>query len=157
MIRKSTVAKGRCRGKKGIREMEKSRFRFNICGVEISVSGDVDENATRLIAEDVRSRMQQILNTAYAASVEKAAVLTALNLREELEGQRAELEALRSRTAELEEELSCARQAAPAVSENYTVQEHAVGERTPLKNPLRPDFGDETGLVSFFAKEDNNE
>ena len=64
--------------------MEKTRCRLNICGVEVTVSGDMDRAAAERIAEAVRSRMQQVLNTAYAASIEKAAVITAMNLCEEL-------------------------------------------------------------------------
>ena len=55
--------------------MEKTRCRLNICGVEVTVSGDMDRAAAERIAEAVRSRMQQVLNTAYAASIEKAAVI----------------------------------------------------------------------------------
>ena len=134
--------------------MEKTRFRLNICGVEIIVSGDVDETATQEIAEAVRSRMQRILSTAYAASVEKAAVITAMNLCEELAGQYAELEAVRAHAAELEEEVKNLRESAAAV-QPAPVQEtyKETAPKKPLRNPLRPDFGDQTGLVSFFAKE----
>ena len=69
--------------------MEKTRCRLNICGVEVTVSGDMDRAAAERIAEAVRSRMQQVLNTAYAASIEKAAVITAMNLCEELARQEA--------------------------------------------------------------------
>ena len=79
--------------------MEKTRVRLNICGVEIIVSGNVEETATQQIADAVRSRMQNILNTAYAANVEKAAVITAMNLCEELED-------ANRRLAALEEELT---------------------------------------------------
>ena len=124
--------------------MEKTRFRLNICGVEVLVSGNADEAAAREIAEAVRSRMQRILNTAYAASVEKAAVITAMNLCEELEAERA-------RTAALEAELKAAKEAAKEVPVQ-TVLFKPV-QKKPLRNPLRPDMGDQTGLVSFFAKE----
>ena len=82
--------------------MEKTRIRLNICGVEIIVSGDADRDSTEQIAEAVRVRMQRILSTAYAASVEKAAVITAMNLCEELARQSVELEEARNRAAELE-------------------------------------------------------
>ena len=85
--------------------MEKTRFRLNICGVEIIVSGNSNETSAHEIADAVRARMQRILNTAYAASVEKAAVITAMNLCEELEAERA-------RTAALEEEVRALREAA---------------------------------------------
>ena len=132
--------------------MEKTRFRLNICGVEITVSGNVDETATQQIADTVRSRMQRILSTAYAATVEKAAVITAMNLCEELEeaNRRAdelekELKALRENTTTVEPV-----QAQPAVQ----VMEPAVPvKKSTLRNPFRPDLGDQTGLVSFFLKE----
>lgn len=135
--------------------MEKTRFRLNICGVEIIVSGDVDEVATQEIAEAVRSRMQRILSTAYAASTEKAAVITAMNLCEELAGQHAELEAVRAHAAELEEEVKSLRESAAAMVQAAPVQEthKEAAPKKPLRNPLRPDLGDQTGLVSFFAKE----
>ena len=77
--------------------MEKTRCRLNICGVEVTVSGDMDRAAAERIAEAVRSRMQQVLNTAYAASIEKAAVITAMNLCEELARQEAALGRARKR------------------------------------------------------------
>ena len=130
--------------------MEKTRVRLNICGVEIIVSGNVEETATQQIADAVRSRMQNILNTAYAANVEKAAVITAMNLCEELED-------ANRRMAELEEELNMLRETAKTVETAAPVvqkSEPAVSaKKKPLKNPFRPDFGDQTGLVSFFLKE----
>lgn len=85
--------------------MEKTRCRLNICGVEVTVSGDMDRAAAERIAEAVRSRMQQVLNTAYAASIEKAAVITAMNLCEELARQEAALRQSEEKAAQLEEEL----------------------------------------------------
>ena len=130
--------------------MEKTRIRLNICGVEIIVSGDADRASTEQIAEAVRVRMQRILSTAYAASVEKAAVITAMNLCEELARQSVELEEARNRAAELEAALKEA-QAAPAPA--LIVEPAAPVKKTALRNPFRPDLGDQTGLVSFFAKE----
>ena len=130
--------------------MEKTRVRLNICGVEIIVSGNVEETATQQIADAVRSRMQNILNTAYAANVEKAAVITAMNLCEELED-------ANRRLAALEEELNSLRETAKAVETAAPVVQKAEptvsAKKKPLKNPFRPDFGDQTGLVSFFLKE----
>ena len=124
--------------------MEKTRFRLNICGVEVIVSGNADETAAHEIADGVRSRMQHILNTAYAASVEKAAVITAMNLYEELETERA-------RAAVLEEKLRIAKEAAKTIPVQTVLFKPT--QKKPLRNPLRPDMGDQTGLVSFFAKE----
>lgn len=132
--------------------MEKTRFRLNICGVEIIVSGNADDTATQQIADTVRTRMQTILNTAYAATVEKAAVITALNLCEELE------EANR-RTAALEEEIRALRENAEKAEAEPTVPARRIAEpiastgKKALRNPFRPDMGDQTGLVSFFLKE----
>lgn len=136
--------------------MEKTRFRLNICGVEIIVSGNVEETATQHIADSVRSRMQKILNTAYAATVEKAAVITAMNLCEELED-------VNCRVAKLEEELKVLREKSTAVEPVNAVPAVQKAEQTvsvkkkPLKNPFRPDMGDQTGLVSFFLKEAEEE
>ena len=118
--------------------------------MEIIVSGNVEETATQQIADAVRSRMQNILNTAYAANVEKAAVITAMNLCEELED-------ANRRLAALEEELNILRETAKAVETAAPVVQKAEptvsAKKKPLKNPFRPDFGDQTGLVSFFLKE----
>ena len=158
--------------------MEKTRCRLNICGVEVTVSGDMDRAAAERIAEAVRSRMQQVLNTAYAASIEKAAVITAMNLCEELARQEAALRQSEEKAAQLEEELRQlggaeglrARlqqaegklklaeeqvrrlQAQPAAAQSaapVTIADQPV----PMRNPLRPDIGEQEGLVSFFAKE----
>lgn len=144
--------------------MEKTRFRLNICGVEITVSGDVDEAATEQIADEVRSRMQRILSTAYAATVEKAAVITAMNLCEELARQNVELEAAHARAAKLEDELKALREnhekAVQSTPVSKLPETGSVSEAAPkklLRNPLRPDLGDQVGLVSFFAKEDAEE
>ncbi|HJB61027.1 MAG TPA: cell division protein ZapA [Candidatus Ruminococcus gallistercoris] len=158
--------------------MEKTRCRLNICGVEVTVSGDMDRAAAERIAEAVRSRMQQVLNTAYAASIEKAAVITAMNLCEELARQEAALRQSEEKAAQLEEELRQlggveglrARlqqaegklklaeeqikrlQAQPAAAQS-AAPEKPAGQPAPMRNPLRPDIGEQEGLVSFFAKE----
>ena len=158
--------------------MEKTRCRLNICGVEVTVSGDMDRAAAERIAEAVRSRMQQVLNTAYAASIEKAAVITAMNLCEELARQEAALRQSEEKAAQLEEELRQlggaeglrARlqqaegklklaeeqikrlQAQPAAAQP-AAPEKPAGQPVPMRNPLRPDIGEQEGLVSFFAKE----
>lgn len=158
--------------------MEKTRCRLNICGVEVTVSGDMDRAAAERIAEAVRSRMQQVLNTAYAASIEKAAVITAMNLCEELARQEAALRQSEEKAAQLEEELRQlggveglrARlqqaegklklaeeqikrlQAQPAAAQS-AAPEKIAGHPVPMRNPLRPDIGEQEGLVSFFAKE----
>ena len=131
--------------------MEKTRLRLNICGVEIIVSGDTDRQAAEKIADTVRTRMQRILSTAYAATTDKAAVITAMNLCEELESQAEELEAAKTRVAELEKALEEARAAEPVKA---PVQAVPTGPKQAMRKPLRPDFGDQTGLVSFFAIED---
>lgn len=123
--------------------MEKTRIRLNICGVEIIVSGDADRQDAEKIADVVRTRMQRILSTAYAASTDKAAVITAMNLCEELE-------AANGRIAELEKAL--AERPAPAVK----TADPSAPKQT-LRNPFRPDLGDQTGMVSFFAREDTDE
>lgn len=156
--------------------MEKTRCKFNICGVEVTVSGDADRAAAERIADTVRTRMQQVLSTAYAASVEKAAVITAMNLCEELARQKAACSAAEARAAQLEEELQqiggaqglrarlqqaegklklAQEQLERVRSETETkpVQEAPAMPSAPMRNPLRPDIGDESGLVSFFAKE----
>ena len=130
--------------------MEKTRVRLNICGVEIIVSGNVEEMATQQIADTVRSRMQNILNTAYAASVEKAAVITAMNLCEELEDANCRITALEEELNTLRENAKTAAVAAPVVQKAETAM---PAKKIQLKNPFRPDFGDQTGLVSFFLKE----
>lgn len=158
--------------------MEKTRCRLNICGVEVTVSGDMDRAAAERIAEAVRSRMQQVLNTAYAASIEKAAVITAMNLCEELARQEAALRQSEEKAAQLEEELRQlggaeglrARlqqaegklklaeeqikrlQAQPAAAQS-AAPEKIADQPVPMRNPLRPDIGEQEGLVSFFAKE----
>lgn len=131
--------------------MEKTRLRLNICGVEIIVSGDADRQAAEKIADTVRTRMQRILSTAYAATTDKAAVITAMNLCEELDRQTEELKAVKARAAELEKALEEARTAEPVKT---PVQAVPSAPKQAMRNPLRPDFGDQTGLVSFFAKED---
>lgn len=158
--------------------MEKTRCRLNICGVEVTVSGDMDRAAAERIAEAVRSRMQQVLNTAYAASIEKAAVITAMNLCEELARQEAARRQSEEKAAQLEEELRQlggaeglrARlqqaegklklaeeqikrlQAQPAAAQP-AAPEKIADQPVPMRNPLRPDIGEQEGLVSFFAKE----
>ena len=47
--------------------MEKTRFKLNICGVDVTVSGDVDRDGAEAIAERVRVRMEEVLNNAYGA------------------------------------------------------------------------------------------
>ena len=42
--------------------MEKTRFKLNICGVDVTVSGDVDRDGAEAIAERVRVRMEEVLN-----------------------------------------------------------------------------------------------
>ena len=154
--------------------MEKTRCRLNICGVEVTVSGDMDRAAAERIAEAVRSRMQQVLNTAYAASIEKAAVITAMNLCEELARQEAALRQSEEKAAQLEEELRqlggaeglrarlqqaegklklAEEQIKRLQAQPAAAPEKPAGQPVPMRNPLRPDIGEQEGLVSFFAKE----
>lgn len=154
--------------------MEKTRCRLNICGVEVTVSGDMDRAAAERIAEAVRSRMQQVLNTAYAASIEKAAVITAMNLCEELARQEAALRQSEEKAAQLEEELRqlggaeglrarlqqaegklklAEEQVRRLQAQPAAAPEKPAGQPVPMRNPLRPDIGEQEGLVSFFAKE----
>lgn len=168
-----------CVRQKGILDMEKTRCRLNICGVEVTVAGDMEREAAEQIAEAVRSRMQRVLSTAYAASVEKAAVITAMNLCEELARKDVELQANKARVAELERELKqiggadglkmklsqvegklklAQEQLSRVQSARHMPNEAAQPAKTEtvkteMRNPLRPDLGDQTGLVSFFAKE----
>ena len=44
--------------------MEKTRFKLNICGVDVTVSGDVDRDGAEAIAERVHVRMEEVLNNA---------------------------------------------------------------------------------------------
>ena len=85
--------------------MEKTRCKLNICGVEVTVSGDADRDAAEQIAGAVRTRMERVLSTAYAASVEKAAVITAMNLCEELARRDAALRESEEKVRQLEAEL----------------------------------------------------
>ena len=145
--------------------MEKTRCRLNICGVEVTVSGDMDRAAAERIAEAVRSRMQQVLNTAYAASIEKARQEAALRQSEEKAAQLEEelrqlggAEGLRARLQQAEGKLKLAEeqikrlQAQPAAAQP-AAPEKPAGQPVPMRNPLRPDIGEQEGLVSFFAKE----
>ena len=153
--------------------MEKTRCKLNICGVEVAAAGDVNREAAEKIAEAVRARMQAVLQTSYGASIEKAAVLTAMNLCEELARRDQELEASRAHTAALEAELKqiggadgLKARLAQAEGKLKIAEEQlqrAQASKEPVKretapavemrNPLRPDIGEQEGLVSFFAKE----
>lgn len=166
-------------GKEGM-GMEKTRCRLNICGVEVTVAGDVDREAAEQIAEAVRTRIQHVLSTAHAATVEKAAVITAMNLCEELARLNGELEQSRAQADALEAELRqlggadglksqlrqaegklrlCEEQlqrAQAALKERETedrAEKKEPAHAVKMRNPLRPDIGEQEGLVSFFAKE----
>lgn len=174
--------------------MEKTRFKLNICGVDVTVSGDVDRDGAEAIAERVRVRMEEVLNNAYGATIEKAAVIAAMNLSEELSRTEAalnqaceEADALRTKTKEfagadglkarlseaemklgvLQEKLrlaenraEAAEKEAEAAAQNAAYTAAAEPLDLPpidLRNPMLPDYGDETGLVSFFEKADVKE
>lgn len=174
--------------------MEKTRFKLNICGVDVTVSGDVDRDGAEAIAERVRVRMEEVLNNAYGATIEKAAVIAAMNLSEELSRTEAalnqareEADALRTKTKEfagadglkarlseaemklgvLQEKLrlaenraEAAEKEAKAAAQNAAHTAAAEPLDLPpidLRNPMLPDYGDETGLVSFFEKADVKE
>lgn len=174
--------------------MEKTRFKLNICGVDVTVSGDVDRDDAEAIAERVRVRMEEVLNNAYGATIEKAAVIAAMNLSEELSRTEAalnqareEADALRTKTKEfagadglkarlseaemklgvLQEKLrlaenraEAAEKEAEAAAQNAAHTAAAEPLDLPpidLRNPMLPDYGDETGLVSFFEKADVKE
>ena len=174
--------------------MEKTRFKLNICGVDVTVSGDVDRDGAEAIAERVRVRMEEVLNNAYGATIEKAAVIAAMNLSEELSRTEAalnqareEVDALRTKTKEfagadglkvrlseaemklgvLQEKLrlaenraEAAEKEAEAAAQNAAHTAAAEPLDLPpidLRNPMLPDYGDETGLVSFFEKADVKE
>lgn len=177
--------------------MEKTRFKLNICGVDVTVSGDVDRDGAEAIAERVRVRMEEVLNNAYGATIEKAAVIAAMNLSEELSRTEAalnqareEADALRTKTKEfagadglkarlseaemklgvLQEKLRLAENRAEAAEkeadEAKAAAQNAAHTATAepldlppidLRNPMLPDYGDETGLVSFFEKADVKE
>lgn len=155
-------------------KMEKTRCKLNICGVEVTVSGDADRDAAEQIAGAVRARMERVLSTAYAASVEKAAVITAMNLCEELARRDAALRESEEKVRQLEAELheiggaegfrQRLQQAegklkiAEAQLRQARVQPAAPAEKpagmpVEMRNPLRQDVGEQAGLVSFFAKE----
>ena len=172
--------------------MEKTRFKLNICGVDVTVSGDVDRDGAEAIAERVRVRMEEVLNNAYGATIEKAAVIAAMNLSEELSRTEAalnqareEADALHAKTKEfagadglkarlseaemklgvLQEKLrlaeNCAEAAEKEAEEAKAAAQNAAhtaaAEPLDLRNPMLPDYGDETGLVSFFEKADVKE
>ena len=46
------------RGKESV-QWKKTRFKLNICGVDVTVSGDVDRDGAEAIAERVRVRMEE--------------------------------------------------------------------------------------------------
>lgn len=153
--------------------MEKTRCKLNICGVEVTVAGDVEREAAEKIAEAVRGRMQHILSTAYGASIEKAAVITAMNLCEELARRDKELEAshahaaaleaelkqiggadgLKARLAQAEGKLKIAEEQLQRVQAPKEPVKRETAPAVEMRNPLRPDIGEQEGLVSFFAKE----
>ena len=166
--------------------MEKTRFKLNICGVDVTVSGDVDRDGAEAIAERVRVRMEEVLNNAYGATIEKAAVIAAMNLSEELSRTEAalnqareEADALRTKTKEfagadglkarlseaeiklgvLQEKLRLAENRAEAAEKEAHTAAAEPLDLPPidLRNPMLPDYGDETGLVSFFEKADVKE
>ena len=164
--------------------MEKTRFKLNICGVDVTVSGDVDRDGAEAIAERVRVRMEEVLNNAYGATIEKAAVIAAMNLSEELSRTEAalnqareEADALRTKTKEfagadglkarlseaemklgvLQEKLRLAENRAEAAQKEAAAAEPLDLPPSDLRNPMLPDYGDETGLVSFFEKADVKE
>ena len=180
--------------------MEKTRFKLNICGVDVTVSGDVDRDGAEAIAERVRVRMEQVLNNAYGATIEKAAVIAAMNLSEELSRTEAVLNQTREEAAALREkakefvgadglkarlsetemklkvvqeklrlEKERAEAAEKEAEEAKKAVENAVQASTSiptepldlppidLRNPMLPDYGDETGLVSFYLKTDAKE
>ena len=56
----------------------------NIMGVEYPVKGDFDQNYIHKIAADLDRRMQEMARHLSKKSIEKTAVLTALNLEAEL-------------------------------------------------------------------------
>lgn len=174
--------------------MEKTRFKLNICGVDVTVSGDVDRDGAEAIAERVRVRMEEVLNNAYGATIEKAAVIAAMNLSEELSRTEAALnqtreeadalcaktkefagaDGLKARLSEAEMKLGvlqeklrlaenraeAAEKEAEAAAQNAAHAAAAEPLDLPpidLRNPMLPDYGDETGLVSFFEKADVKE
>lgn len=155
--------------------MEKTKIKMNICGVEIAVAADAEPEAAQRIADAVRTRMQEILVAPYKASIEKAAVITAMNLCEELarckaaladaeeklreaEAQRKEagsLAALKSRLAQTEAKLKIAEaQLGRQQAEDGGAEEHAASKEAKLRNPVRPELDEQVGLVSFFAKDE---
>ena len=136
--------------------------------------GDADRDAAEQIAGAVRARMERVLSTAYAASVEKAAVITAMNLCEELARRDAALreseekvrqleaelheiggaEGLRQRLQQAEGKLKIAEaQLRQARAQPAAPAEKPAGMPVEMRNPLRQDVGEQAGLVSFFAKE----
>lgn len=158
--------------------MEKTRCKLNICGVEVTAAGDVNREAAEKIAEAVRARMQAVLQTSYGASIEKAAVLTAMNLCEELARRDAELcesrahsealeaelkqiggaDGLKARLMQAEGKLKIAEEQLQRAQAALRAREAEPVKKAPartveMRNPLRPDIGEQEGLVSFFAKD----
>ena len=154
--------------------------------MDVTVSGDVDRDGAEAIAERVRVRMEEVLNNAYGATIEKAAVIAAMNLSEELSRTEAalnqareEADALRTKTKEfagadglkarlseaemklgvLQEKLRLAENRAEAAQNAAHTAAAEPLDLPPidLRNPMLPDYGDETGLVSFFEKADVKE
>lgn len=176
--------------------MEKTRFKLNICGVDVTVSGDVDRDGAEAIAERVRVRMEEVLNNAYGATIEKAAVIAAMNLSEELSRTEAALIRPRGSGCPAHKDKGicrCGRPEGPPFRSGNKARRFA-GKAAPcrkprrscgkgsgrsesrcqnaahtaaaepldlppidLRNPMLPDYGDETGLVSFFEKADVKE
>ena len=158
--------------------MEKTRFKLNICGVDVTVSGDVDRDGAEAIAERVRVRMEEVLNN---QQVRPEAALN--QAREEADALRtktkefAGADSLKARLSEaemklgvLQEKLRLAENRAEA-AEKEAEEAKAAAQNAAhtaaaepldlppidLRNPMLPDYGDETGLVSFFEKADVKE
>lgn len=155
--------------------MDKTKVKLNICGVEVAVAGDVEPNAAQQIAEAVRARMEKILLAPYTASVEKAAVITAMNLCEELARRESALQesekrvreltaeltllggadGLRARLAQAEMKLKVAQEQLRRTNTEPEAAELPSEAEPPkrLKNPVRAQAEDQMGFVSFFAKD----
>ncbi len=80
--------------------------RVNICGEEYSISGDVDIETTKRIADFVNQRMMELKKTSPIRDNLKVAVLSALNIAGELHEYKEKCEEAQRRLSDLEHKAS---------------------------------------------------
>ena len=76
--------------------------RVNICGEEYSISGDVDIETTKRIADFVNQRMMELKKTSPIRDNLKVAVLSALNIAGELHEYKEKCEEAQRKLSDLE-------------------------------------------------------